>query len=76
MSRNNIPDPQEQNQQFVARLWDGVKRKGDGKYYCPCIQCRGFKRRIILTRTTRKNCRKHAHAKGGNEYRSFVSVAL
>ena len=36
MSNNNIPDPDEQNQQLLARLWDGLKRKGDGKCYCLC----------------------------------------
>ena len=43
MSNRNIPDPNDHNQQLLARLWDAVKRKGDGKYYFPCIQCRVFK---------------------------------
>ena len=59
MLNNNIPDPGEQNRQLLARLWDGMKRKGDGKCYCPCSQCRGFKRRIIKITTTRKHCREH-----------------
>ena len=43
MSNSNIPDPDEQNRQLLARLWDGLKRKGDGKCYCPCSQCRGLR---------------------------------
>ena len=29
MSNRNIPDPNENNQQFLARLWDVVKQRGD-----------------------------------------------
>ena len=47
-NRLNIPDPNEDNRQFLARLWDAAKRRGDGKCYCLFTQCRGFKRRIIL----------------------------
>ena len=76
MSNNNIHDPNEQNRQLLARLWDGLKRKGDGKFYCPCSQCMGFKRRRINITTTKTNCREHGHAEGGHEYRPFVSFAL
>ena len=76
MSNRNIPYPNEQNQQLLARLWDASKRRGDGKHYCPCIQCRGFNRRRILITTATKHCREHGHAEGGNEYRPFVSLAL
>ena len=31
MSNNNIPGTNEQNRQLFARLWNGLKRKGDGK---------------------------------------------
>ena len=43
MSNSNIPDPNKQNRQFLARLWDATKRRGDGKCYCPCSQCRGLR---------------------------------
>ena len=43
MSNRNIPDPNENNRQFLARLWVAVKQRGDGKCYCPCTQCREFK---------------------------------
>ena len=76
MSNRNIPDPNEHNRQLLARQWDVVKRRGDGKCYCPCTQCRGFKRRRILISTTTKHCREHGHAEGGNEYRPFVGLAL
>ena len=76
MSNSNIPDPNEQNRQLLARLWDGLKIKGDEKCYCPCSQCRGFKRRRINIATTKKHCREHGHAEGGHEYRPFVSFSL
>ena len=76
MSNSNILDPNEHNRQLLARLWDATKRRGDGKCYCPCTQCRGFKRRRILISTTTKHCREHGHTEGGNEYRPFVGLAL
>ena len=76
MSNGKIPDPNEQNRQLLARLCDAAKRSGDGKFYCPCSQCRSFKRRIILITTTTKNYREHGRAEGGNEYRPFVSLTL
>ena len=76
MSNNNIPDLDEQKRQLLARLWDGLKRKGDGKCYCPCSQCRGFKMRRIKIATSRKHCREHGHVVGEHEYCLFVSVAL
>ena len=75
-NRLNILDPNEDNQQLLAKLWDAAKRRGDGKCYCPCTQCRGFKRRRILISTATKHCREHGHAEGGNEYRPFVGLAL
>ena len=76
MSNNNIRDRDEHNRRLLARLWDGLKRKGDGKCYCPCSQCRGFKRRQINITTNIKHCREHGHAKGGHEFHPFVSFAL
>ena len=76
MSNRNILDPDEENRQLHAILWDGLKRKGDGKCYCPCSQCRGFKRRRIRIKTARKHCREHGHAEGGYEYRPFVGLAF
>ena len=76
MSNSNIPDPNEHNRQLLARLWDVAKRQGDGKCYCPCTQCKGFKRRIILISIATKHCRDHGHAEGGNEYHPFVCLAL
>ena len=75
-NRLNILDPNEDNQQLLARLWDAAKRRGDGKCYCLCTQCRGFKRRRILISTATKYCREHGHAEWGNEYRPFVGLAL
>ena len=75
-NRLTIPDPNEDNRKLLARLWDAAKRRGDGKCYCLCTQCRGFKRRIILISTSTKHCRKHGHAEGGNEYCPFVDLSL
>ena len=58
-NRLNILDPNEDNRQLLARLWDVAKRRGDGKCYCSCTQCMGFKRRRILISTTTKHCREH-----------------
>ena len=76
MSNRNNPDPNEHNRQLLAKLWDATKQRGDGKCYCPCTQCRGCKRRIILISTATKNCREHGHTKGGDQYRPFVGLAL
>ena len=76
MSNSNIPNPNEQNRQLLARLGDAMKIRSDGKCYCPCSQCRSFKRRIILITAATKHCREHGHAKGGNAYRLFLSLAL
>ena len=46
-NRLNIPDPNEDNGQLLARLWDAAKRSGDGKCYCPCTQCRGKEEKNI-----------------------------
>ena len=64
-NRLNILDPNEDNQQLLARLWDAAKRRGDGKCYCQCTQCRGFKRRITLISIATKHCREHGHIEGG-----------
>ena len=76
MSHNNNLDPQEQTRQLLSRLWDGVKRKGDGKCYFPCIQCKGFNRIILNISTTKRHCREHGHVEGGHEYRPLVSCSL
>ena len=73
---NNIPDPHYQNHEFFARLWDGLKRKGDGKFYYPCCQCKGFKRRRINITKTKRHCKEYGHAEGGHDYRPFVSFSL
>ena len=76
MSNNNIHDPNKHNRQLLTRLWDATKRRDDGKCYCPCTQCSGFKRRRILISTATKHCKEHGHAEGGNEYRPFIGLAL
>ena len=72
---NNVTGHQdpEQNRQLLARLWDGVERRGDGKCYCPCSRCRGFNKRRLLIATAKKHCREHGHVEGGHEYHPLVS---
>ena len=76
LEHNNIPDPHNQNHELLSRLWDGMKTKGDGKCYCPCSQCMGFKRIRINITTTKIHCREYGHAEGGHEYCPFVSFSL
>jgi hypothetical protein len=76
MSHKNILDPQEENRQLLARLWDGVKIKGDGKCYFPCSQCRGFNRIRLNISIAKIHCRGHGHIKGGHEYHPLVSCSL
>ena len=76
MSHNNIHDPKEQNRELLSIFWVGVKRKGDGKCYFLCSQCRGFKRRRINITTAKIHCREHGHVEGGHEYHPLVSCSL
>ena len=76
MSQNNILDPKEQNWELLARLCAGVKRKGDGKFYCPGSECMGFKMRRIKIKTTKRHCLQHGHVEVGHGYRPLVSSSL
>ena len=71
MSNRNIPDPNENNRQFLSRVWDAAKQRGDAKCYCPCTQCRGFKRRIILISIATKHCREHGHVESSTLVRQI-----
>ena len=48
----------------------------DGKCYFPCNRCRGYNRRILLIKTTKKHCTTLGHSEGGNEYHPMVSYSL
>ena len=76
LEHNNILDPHDQNHELFARLWDGMKRKGDGKLCCPCIQCIGFKRRRRNLAIDKRHCREYVHAEMAHDYRPFVSSSL
>lgn len=67
---------EEQNKETTARLWSNLKRKGDGKCYCPCKICKGLKTRRLKIKTTKKNCRQHGHIEGGHDYHPLVSCSL
>jgi hypothetical protein len=49
---------------------------GDWKCYCPCKICRGYNRRRILIKTTKRNYREYGHLEGGPEYRPLVSYSI
>ena len=50
--RNTMPDNMnlEKNKETITRLWSQLKRKGDGKCYCPYKNCKGLKNRRLLMR--------------------------
>ena len=73
---NNILDPHDQNRELLARLCDGLKRKSDGKCYCPCSQCRGFKRRRINITIDKRHFREYGHCEGGHHYHPLVIFSL
>ena len=51
-------------------------RASDGKCYFPCNRCRGYNRRRILIKKTKKHCTEHEQPKVGNEYCPMVSYYL
>ena len=61
-----------ENARKLARFRVALEARGDGKCYCPCNDCRGLQRRIILITTAERHCREKGHAEGGNEYRPLV----
>lgn len=67
---------EEQNNEIIARLWSNLKRKGDGKCYCPCQICKGLKTRRLLIKIAKKHCRQHGHIEGGHDYHPLVSCSL
>jgi hypothetical protein len=53
-----------------------VEALGDRKCYFPCKKCRGYNRRRLLIKTTKKHCREYGHLEGRHEYRPLVSYSL
>ena len=51
-------------------------RANDGKCYFPCNRCRGYNRRILLIKITKKHCTRHGHSKGWNGYYPMVIFSL
>ena len=66
----------QKNREAIARLRSTLKRKGDGKCYCPYKMCKGLKTRRYLITTTEQHCRQHGHIEGGNEYRPLVYILI
>jgi hypothetical protein len=61
-----------ENDRKLARLRAALEARGDGKFYCPCYDCRGLQNRILLITTAQKHCREKGHVEGGYEYRPLV----
>jgi hypothetical protein len=49
---------------------------GDRKCYFPCKKCRGYNRRRLLIKKTKKHCREYEHVEGRHEYHPLVSYSL
>jgi hypothetical protein len=61
-----------ENDRKLARLRETLEARGDEKCYCPCYDCRGLQRKILLLTIVERHCRDKGHAKGGYEYRPLV----
>ena len=61
-----------ENGRKLAQLRLALEVRGDGKCYCPCYDCRGFKNRRLLITTAQKHCREKGHTEGGYEYHPLV----
>jgi hypothetical protein len=60
------------NDKKLSRLRAPLEARGDGKCYCPCYDCRGLQRKILLITIAERHCREKGHAEGGYEYRHLV----
>ena len=61
-----------ENARKLAWFRVALEARSDGKCYCPCNDCSGLQRRILLITTAEKHCREKGHAEGGYEYRPLV----
>ena len=66
----------QQNRETISILWSNLKRKGDGKCYCPCKNCKGLKTRRYLIKIVEEHCRKHGHIEGGNKFCPLVCILI
>ena len=53
-----------------------VEALSDWRCYFPFKKCRGYNRRRLLIKTTKKHCREYGHLEGGHAYHSLVSYSL
>jgi hypothetical protein len=49
---------------------------GDRKCYFPHKKCKGYNRRRLLIKKTKKHYTEYGHLEGENEYRPLVSYSL
>ena len=66
----------QENRETIAILWSNLKKKGDGKFYCPCKICKGLKTQRYLIKLVNEHCRKHGRIEGGNKYRPLVCILI
>ena len=61
-----------ENARKLAQFRAALEARGDGKFYCPCSDCKGVQRRRILRMISERHCREKGHAEGGYEYRPLI----
>ena len=67
---------EEKNRETIARLWSNLKRKCDGKFYCPCKICKSLNYRRLLIKIVKRHYRENGHIEGGHDYHPLVSCSL
>jgi len=60
----------------LAKLKEWMFTQGDGKWYFPCCECKGFNGRRLKLQILEKHCRDYGHVEGGYEYHPMVSYLL
>jgi hypothetical protein len=53
-----------------------VEALGDQKCYFLCKKCKGYNRRRLLIKTTKKHCSEYGHLEGRHEYCPLVTYSL
>ena len=66
----------QKNGKKIARLWSNLKRKGDGKCYCPCKICKDLKTQRYLIKIVKEHCRQHGHIEGGNKFHPLICILI
>jgi hypothetical protein len=60
-----------ENERNLSRLRATLEAMGNGKCYFPCYDCRGLKKKLLIT-IAQRHCREKGHTEGGYEYCPLV----